>query len=112
MSNDRREAVAKAIDTELRRFPVSDVESYEWDGMIERISDAAIAAMTAAPTDAEVEAAIDQVIRCAFNFGRAERVLQASGLGGEMGYEDARADLTDAKRDLIALIAARKAGQP
>jgi hypothetical protein len=59
---DRRERVLDAIDTALHDdTPIVVIVArhageYDWDTLLDRVADAAIAAMTAEPTDAEVEA--------------------------------------------------------
>lgn len=52
----------------------------------------------------EIAKAIDRLIAAAVLYGRANRLLDRVDLGGEMGYEDARDEVHDAKDALIAVI--------
>ena len=66
------------------------------------VAEAAIAALDACRADA-IRAAVHDLIQKAIFFGRADALLDQLAFGGEMGFEDARGDLIEAKHDLLRL---------
>jgi hypothetical protein len=50
----------------------------------------------------ELKKKIDNLIRLAMSYGRADAMLDQMSFGGEMGLEDAMYELFDAKKKLFA----------